>query len=160
MVGKKPSVGRMLLFSPTMYCRYLLLDHITYCHLNIVVRPKNRLFNCICILQVMYAAFDSGNYFVIPGSPAVPFQDRISAKSYDQDVRVSMGLSPSDFVISIVGSQFSYGGFLMEEALVLQAVGSLLQQYPSENSTQLELKVRILAENVTEKHRMALEVII
>uniref|UniRef100_A0A0E0C4S5 Glycosyl transferase family 1 domain-containing protein n=1 Tax=Oryza meridionalis TaxID=40149 RepID=A0A0E0C4S5_9ORYZ len=119
---------------------------------NVIVFPNY-------VLPVMYAAFDSGNYFVIPGSPAVPFQDRISAKSYDQDVRVSMGLSPSDFVISIVGSQFSYGGFLMEEALVLQAVGSLLQQYPSENSTQLELKVRILAENVTEKHRMALEAV-
>uniref|UniRef100_A0A0D9V319 Glycosyl transferase family 1 domain-containing protein n=1 Tax=Leersia perrieri TaxID=77586 RepID=A0A0D9V319_9ORYZ len=111
------------------------------------------------VLPVMYAAFDSGNYFVIPGYPAVPIQDRITDKSYDQDVRVSLGLSPTDFVIVIVGSQFSYGGFLMEEALVLQAVGCLLQQYPSENSTQSELKVRILAENVTEKHRMALQAV-
>ncbi|XP_040380696.1 uncharacterized protein LOC102715814 [Oryza brachyantha] len=109
------------------------------------------------VLPVMYAAFDSGNYFVIPGSPVVPFQDRITTQSYYEGVRVSMGLSPSDFVIAIVGSQFSYGGFLMEEALVLQAIGSLLQQYPSENSNQVELKVRILAENVTEKHRTVLE---
>ena len=105
----------------------------------------------------MYAAFDSGNYFVIPGSPAVAFQaDRFIAKSYDQDVRISLSLDPKDFVIAVVGSQFSYGGLLMEEAFVLQAVGPLLQQYPSENSTRTGLKVRILTGNVTEKHRWPL----
>ncbi|CAM0881755.1 unnamed protein product [Alopecurus aequalis] len=112
------------------------------------------------ILPVMYAAFDSGNYFVIPGSPAVAFQaDRFTAKSYNQDVKIGLNLGPRDFVIAVVGSQFSYGGILVEEALVLQAVGPLFQQYPSENSTQTGLKVRILAGNITEKHRMALETI-
>lgn len=107
----------------------------------------------------MYAAFDSGNYFVIPGSPAVAFQaDRFIVKNYDKDVRISLSLGPRDFVIAMVGSQFSYDGLLMEEALVLQAVGPLLQQYPSENSTQTELKVRILTGNQTDKHRIALEV--
>jgi hypothetical protein len=109
----------------------------------------------------MYAALDSGNYFVIPGSPAVAIQaDRFIAKSYDQDVRIGFNLGPRDFVIAVVGSQFSYGGLLMEEAFVLQAVGTLLQQYPSENSTQTGLKVRILTGNVTDKRRMALEVLI
>lgn len=120
---------------------------------NVIVFPNY-------ILPVMYAAFDSGNYFVIPGSPAVAFQaDRFIAKSYDQDVRIGLSLSSRDFVIAVVGSQFSYGGLLMEEALVLQAVRPLLQQYPSENSTQTGLKVRILTGNVTDKHRMALEAI-
>jgi hypothetical protein len=109
----------------------------------------------------MYAAFDSGNYFVIPGSPAVAFQaDRFIAKSYDQDVRIGLSLGPRDFVIAVVGSRFSYGGLLMEEAFVLRAVGPLLQQYPSENSTWTGLKVRILTENITDKHKMALEVLI
>ena len=109
----------------------------------------------------MYAAFDSGNYFVIPGSPAVAFQaDRFIAKSYDQDVRISLSLDPKDFVIAVVGSQFSYSGLLVEVALVLQAVGPLLQQYPSENSTQTGLQVRILTGNITDKHRIALEVMI
>ncbi|KAG8056152.1 hypothetical protein GUJ93_ZPchr0001g32867 [Zizania palustris] len=120
---------------------------------NVVVFPNY-------VLPVMYAAFDSGNYFVIPGSPVVSFQtDRITSRSYDQDMRVSMGLGLSDFVIAIVASQFSYSGFFMEEALVLQAIGPLLEQYPSQNSTQLDLKVRILTENVTEKHRMFLEAV-
>lgn len=123
---------------------------------NVIVFPNY-------ILPVMYAAFDSGNYFVIPGSPKVAFQaDRLVAKSYDRNVRISLGLGPRDFVIAIVGSQFSYGGHLMDEALVLQAVGPLLQhlqQYSSENSTQTELKVRILSRNVTEKHSPALDVI-
>ncbi|KAM0908414.1 hypothetical protein ACQ4PT_015477 [Festuca glaucescens] len=120
---------------------------------NVIVFPNY-------ILPVMYAALDSGNYFVIPGSPAVAIQaDRFVAKSYDQDVRIGLSLGPRDFVIAVVGSQFSYGGLLMEEAFVLQALGPLLQQYPSENSTQTGLKVRILTGNVTDKHRMALEAI-
>jgi hypothetical protein len=75
-------------------------------------------------------------------------------------VRISLGLSPKDFLIAIVGSPFSYGDNLMEEALVLQAVSPLLQRYLSENSTQSELKVKVFTGNITEKHRMALEVII
>uniref|UniRef100_A0ACD5VME3 Uncharacterized protein n=1 Tax=Avena sativa TaxID=4498 RepID=A0ACD5VME3_AVESA len=120
---------------------------------NVIVFPNY-------ILPVLYAPFDSGNYFVIPGSPAVAFQaDRFIAKSCDQDVRIGLSLGSRDFVIALVGSQFSYGRLLMEEALVLQAVGPLLQQYPSENSTQTGLKVRILTGNVTDNHRMALEAI-
>jgi hypothetical protein len=109
----------------------------------------------------MYAAFDSGNYFVIPGSPAEAFKaDGIIAKSNHQDVKISLGLGSNDFLIAIVGSPFSYGGNLMEEAVVLQAISPLVQQYPSENSTQSDLKVRIFTGNVTEKYRMALEVMI
>jgi hypothetical protein len=110
-------------------------------------------------LQVMYAAFDSGNYFVIPGSPSEVFQaDNFIAKHYHQDARISLGLSPKDFVIAIVGTPFSYGQNLMEETLILQAVGPLIQQYHSENSTTSELKVKIFSRNITEKHRMILEV--
>lgn len=109
----------------------------------------------------MYAAFDSGNYFVIPGPPSEAFQvDSFIAKSYHEDLRISLGLSPKDFLIAIVGTPFSYGDNLMEEALVLQAVSPLLQRYRSDNSTQSELKVKIFTGNITEKHRMALEVVI
>jgi hypothetical protein len=119
------------------------------------------MYEYIFSLQVMYAAFDSGNYFVIPGSPAEAFQaGGFIAKSNHQDVRISLGLASNDFLIAIVGSPFSYGGNLMEEALVLQAVSSLVQQYPSENSTQSYLKVRIFTGNITEKYRMAHEVMI
>lgn len=109
----------------------------------------------------MYAAFDSGNYFVIPGSPSEVFQaDSFIAKPYYQDARISLGLSPKDFLIAIVGTPFSYGENLVEEVLVLQAVSPLLQQYRSENSTESELKMRIFTGNITEKHRMVLEVMI
>ncbi|ONM40360.1 glycosyl transferase family 1 protein [Zea mays] len=118
---------------------------------NVIVFPNY-------ILPVMYAAFDSGNYFVIPGPPSEAFQvDSFIAKSYHEDVKISLGLNPKDFLIAIVGNSFSYGDNLMEEALVLQALSPLLQRYRSENSAQSELKVKIFTGNITEKHRMALE---
>jgi len=107
----------------------------------------------------MYAAFDSGNYFVIPGSPSEVFQaDNSIANHHNQDARIILGLSLKDFVIAIVGTPFSYGENLIEEMLVLQAIGPLLQQYHSENSTDSELKVKIFTGNITEKHKMVLEV--
>ncbi|ONM40371.1 glycosyl transferase family 1 protein [Zea mays] len=119
---------------------------------NVIVFPNY-------ILPVMYAAFDSGNYFVIPGPPSEAFQvDSFIAKSYHEDVKISLGLNPKDFLIAIVGNSFSYGDNLMEEALVLQALSPLLQRYRSENSAQSELKVKIFTGNITEKHRMALEI--
>ncbi|KAF8696948.1 hypothetical protein HU200_036593 [Digitaria exilis] len=118
---------------------------------NVVVFPNY-------ILPVMYAAFDSGNYFVIPGSPSEVFQaDSFIAKPYYQDARISLGLSPKDFLIAIVGTPFSYGENLVEEVLVLQAVSPLLQHYRSENSMESELKVKIFSGNITEKYRMVLE---
>ncbi|CAO2165593.1 unnamed protein product [Urochloa humidicola] len=118
---------------------------------NVIVFPNY-------ILPVMYAAFDSGNYFVIPGSPSEAFQaDSFIAKHYHQDARISLGLSPKDFVIAIVGTPFSYGENLMEETLVLQAVGPLLQQLRFENSSESELKVKIFTRNITDKHRLILE---
>ncbi|KAK3161319.1 hypothetical protein QOZ80_1BG0075630 [Eleusine coracana subsp. coracana] len=120
---------------------------------NVIVFPNY-------ILPVMYAAFDSGNYFVIPGSPTEAIQaDGFIAKSNHQDVRINLGLSPNDFLIAIFGSPFSYGGNLIEEALVLQAVSPLVQQYSSENSTQSDLKVRIFTGNISEKYKMALEAV-
>ncbi|PAN29631.1 hypothetical protein PAHAL_5G239500 [Panicum hallii] len=118
---------------------------------NVIVFPNY-------ILPVMYAAFDSGNYFIVPGSPSEVFQaDNFIANHSHQDARISLGLSTKDFVIAIVGTPFSYGENLMEETLVLQAIGPLLQQYHSENSTESELKVKIFTGNKTEKHKMVLE---
>lgn len=122
-----------------------------------ILEPKS--ISAYVSLQVLYAAFDSGNYFVIPGSPREAIQaDSFIAKSNHQDVRISLGLGPNDFVIAIVGSPFSYGRNLIEEALILQAVSPLVQQYSSENSTQSDLKVRIFTGTITEKYKMALEV--
>ncbi|WVZ69619.1 hypothetical protein U9M48_018383 [Paspalum notatum var. saurae] len=127
---------------------------------NVIVFPNYILPVFISDLIVMYAAFDSGNYFVIPGFPSEAFRAyNFIARSDHQDARISFGLNHKDFLIAIVGTPFSYGENLMEEALVLQAVGPLLQQYHSENITQSELKVKIFTGNITEKHRMSLEAI-
>ena len=107
----------------------------------------------------MYSGFDSGNYFVIPGSPAEAWgADRFSAEHSDHDLRVNMGYESEDLLIAIVGSQFTYSGMWLEQALILQALAPLLNEFPSENTSHFLLKVGILSGNSTSAYKMAIEV--
>lgn len=108
---------------------------------------------------MMYSGFDSGNHFVIPGSPAEAWgADRFFAKHSDHDLRVSMGYGSEDFLIAIVSSQFTYNGMWLEQALILQALAPLLKEFLPEKTSHSMLKVLILSGNLTSACKMALEV--
>ncbi|XP_008791488.1 uncharacterized protein LOC103708367 [Phoenix dactylifera] len=112
------------------------------------------------LLAMMYSGFDSGNYFVIPGSPAEAWgADRFFASHSDHDLRVNMGYESEDLLIAIIGSQFTYSGMWLEQALMLQALAPLLKEFPSENTSHSPLKVGILTGNSTSAYKMALETI-
>ncbi|KAG1367724.1 D-inositol 3-phosphate glycosyltransferase [Cocos nucifera] len=112
------------------------------------------------LLLMMYSGFDLGNYFVIPGSPAEAWgADRFFAKHSDHDLRVNMGYESEDLLIAIVGSQFTYSGMWLEQALILQALAPLLNEFPSENTSHSLLKVGILSGNSTSAYKMAIETI-
>lgn len=106
----------------------------------------------------MYSEFDSGNYFVIPGSPA----EALAAENFfaihsDHDMRINMGYGSEDFLIAIVSSQFTYSGMWLEQALILQALAPLLKEFLPEKTSH-SMKVRILSGNLTSAYKMALEV--
>lgn len=105
----------------------------------------------------MYSVFDAGNFYVIPGSPTEAWEARnyMSINS-GHDPRVEMGYSQEDFLIALAGSQFSYSGLWLEQALVLQAIAPLRQEFSSAS----HLKVAILNGNSTDSYKAALEVIL
>ncbi|XP_077251260.1 glycosyl transferase family 1 protein [Tasmannia lanceolata] len=108
-------------------------------------------------LPMVYSTFDSGNYFVIPGSPAPAWEAyNFMALNDGHDLQVDMGYRPEDFIIAIVGSQFSYSGFWLEHALALQALVPLLADFKSSSS---HMQVGILSGNSNSTYKVVLEAI-
>lgn len=105
-----------------------------------------------------YAAFDAGNYFVIPGSPSGACKLDNSTIVLEESMRVNRNIEARDFVIVITGSQFLYKGLWVEHALVLQALSPLLAEFPADDSSSKRLKIIILSQDLTGNYSAALEV--
>lgn len=107
----------------------------------------------------MYSAFDAGNYFVIPSSAVEAWRTSNTFSMQNApDLRVKMGYRPDDFIIAIVGSQFSYSGMWLEFTLVLQAVAPLLKGLASDDTYPL-LKVGISSGNLSDTYKNSLQVV-
>nr|CAD1834106.1 unnamed protein product [Ananas comosus var. bracteatus] len=106
---------------------------------------------------MMYSAFDAGNYFVIPGSPAEALgADTFLALQNGHEMRGSLGFGADDFLVAIVGSRFSYSGMWIERALILKALAPLLQQFLSVNMHS-RLKIGILSDNSSTAYETSIE---
>jgi hypothetical protein len=108
---------------------------------------------------MIYSTFDTGNFFVIPGSPAEVLEaDAFMALQKDK-LRISMGYSPEDVIIAIVGSQFLYKGMWLGHAVVLQALSPLLADFPlSKDNTTAQLRIIVHSGELTNNYTVALEV--
>lgn len=110
-------------------------------------------------LPMLYAACDTGNYFVIPGSPANACEANNSMVIDKETERVKMHFEPEDLVIVIVGSQLLYRGLWLEQALVLQAILPLLADLPVDDNSNSHLKIIILSGDTTGNYSVAMEAI-
>ncbi|KAI3818540.1 hypothetical protein L1987_12350 [Smallanthus sonchifolius] len=109
------------------------------------------------VLPMYYAAFDAGNYFVIPGSPSKACKLDNSMIVHKESLRVNMNFGARDFVIAITGSQFLYKGLWVEHALVLQALSPLLAEFPVDDSLSQQLKIIILSQDLMGNYSAAIE---
>ncbi|PSS24241.1 Phosphatidyl-myo-inositol mannosyltransferase [Actinidia chinensis var. chinensis] len=110
-------------------------------------------------LPMFYAACDSGNYFVIPGSPAEAWEADNFMVSYKDKLRVNMDYGPDDFVVVIVGSQLLYRGLWLEHAFVLKALLPLSEDFPSDKNSNSHLKIIILSGDSTTNYSVVVETI-
>lgn len=112
------------------------------------------------VMPMMYSAFDAGNYFVIPGSPDQAWEaNSLTALDHKEDLRAKMGYGHEDFVIAIVGSEFSYSGSWLENAFVLQALLPVLPDFSFNYSSSSHLKVCILRGNSSNHYKLSVEAI-
>ncbi|KAJ9556009.1 hypothetical protein OSB04_010623 [Centaurea solstitialis] len=109
-------------------------------------------------LPMFYAAFDAGNYFVVPGSTSGACKIDNSTTVYEENLLENMNISVDDFVVAIVGSEFLYNGIWVEHALVLQALLPLLAKFHVGDSSSPHLKIIILSQDLTGNYSAAVEV--
>ena len=114
----------------------------------------------ICIPQMMYSTFDTGNFFVIPGSPAEAWKIDTRVKSGKDYLRAKMGYGPEDIVVTIVGSELLYRGLWLEHSIVLRALLPLLEDFSSDDNSLSHLEIIVLGGDPTSNYSSAVEVII
>ncbi|XVF80160.1 hypothetical protein PTKIN_Ptkin15bG0048400 [Pterospermum kingtungense] len=111
-------------------------------------------------LPMIYSTFDTGNYYVIPGSPAEAWKGENAMNLYKDNQRMKMGYGPDEILIAIVGSQFMYKGLWLEHALILQALLPLFADFSSGNSSSSYPKIIVLSSASTSNYNMAVERIV
>lgn len=105
---------------------------------------------------MVFSTFDSGNFYVVPGSPAEALETDSHVALSEENPREGLGLGSGDFVITIVGSHFFYKGLWLEHALILKAIQPLLLDF-NNNSTS-RLRVLIFCGSLSSNYSMVLEV--
>lgn len=108
----------------------------------------------------MYSTFDTGNFFVIPGSPAEAWKIDTRVKSEKDYLRAKMGYGPEDIVVTIVGSELLYRGLWLEHSIVLRALLPLLEDFSSDDNSLSHLEIIVLSGDPTSNYSSAVEVII
>lgn len=76
---------------------------------------------------MIYTTLDTGNFFVIPGSPFEAWEAEEYMLTHSRDtLRAQYQLESNDFAIAVVGSPFLYHGLWKEHALVMRALARAL----------------------------------
>ncbi|CAK9153640.1 unnamed protein product, partial [Ilex paraguariensis] len=112
------------------------------------------------VLPVFYSAADVGNYFVIPGSPAEAWEADNFLALHKDNLRVRVDYGPDDLVIAIMGSQISYRGLWLEQALILQELRPYFVGSAFDSNSTSNLKIIILSGYSASNYSVAVEAIV
>ncbi|KAK4799751.1 hypothetical protein SAY86_025116 [Trapa natans] len=109
-------------------------------------------------MPMLYSMLDTGNFFVIPGSPV----DVWSAEKYLENhlkysLREQYGVHEDDLVVLVIGSSFFYDELSWDYAVTIHTIGSLLIKYARRNDAGRSFKFIFLCGNSTDGHDKALQ---
>ncbi|CAI9781525.1 unnamed protein product [Fraxinus pennsylvanica] len=123
-----------------------------FSHATVVVFPN-------IFMPMTYSACDTGNYFVIPGSPAEVLEADSFMASHNDNPRLMTEYGLDDLVVAVVGSQLLYKGLWLEHALILQALYPVFVDFSSGANLNSSLKIVILAGDATSNYTRVVETI-
>ena len=107
---------------------------------------------------MLYSQLDTGNFFVIPGSPVDVWAGESYRKTHSKDqLRDAYGIVKDDTLVVIVGSSIFYDGLSWDYAVAMHSVGPLLLKYARRGSTE-SYKFIFLCGNSTDGYGDALQV--
>ncbi|XP_057463427.1 uncharacterized protein LOC130753402 [Actinidia eriantha] len=109
-------------------------------------------------LPMLYSVLDTGNFFVIPGSPI----DVWAAESYSRthskiQLRMGNGFSKNDMLVLVIGSSFFYNDLSWDYAVAMHDLGPLLMKYARGKNSREAFKFLFLCGNATDGYSDALQ---
>lgn len=108
---------------------------------------------------MVYTVLDSGNFFVIPGSPVDVWAAECYIKNHKKhQIRTDNGFSNDDLVVLVVGSSFFYDKLAWDYTLVMRTIEPLLITYSRRNDAGVSSKFVFLWENSTDGFHEKLQV--
>ncbi|KAF8397779.1 hypothetical protein HHK36_016701 [Tetracentron sinense] len=114
--------------------------------------------NILLPCQMLYTVLDTGNFFVIPGSPVDVWAAEIYSKSHSKyQLRKDNGFHNDDLVVLVVGSSFFYNELSWDYAVAMHAIGPLLIKFTRRKEDGASFKFVFLCGNSTEGYNDALQ---
>jgi len=109
---------------------------------------------------MLYSGVDTGNFFVIPGSPVDVWAAERYRETHGKDqLRELSGFDKYDMVILVVGSSVFYDDLSWDYAVAMHSIGPLLTKYARRNDATESYKFVFLCGNSTDGSDDALQVV-
>ncbi|XP_047317315.1 uncharacterized protein LOC124920798 [Impatiens glandulifera] len=113
----------------------------TFSRADVVVFPDYSL-------PMLYSELDTGNFFVIPGSPIDFWVSESYSKTHSKiHLRKEYGFSEDDMLVLVIGSAFFYNELSWDYAVALHDIGPLLIKYAREKDSGDAFKFIFLCGN-------------
>ncbi|CAN6477088.1 unnamed protein product [Victoria cruziana] len=116
-------LGRhLMLYEEAGWKRLVMEWRAAFSRADAIVFPNFRF-------PLLYNRFDSGNFFVIPGSPVDVLAAEKYLKSHSRDqLRAKNGFHESDLIVTVIGSSLFYNGLPLDYSLAMHSISPLLMR--------------------------------
>ncbi|KAI7730055.1 hypothetical protein M8C21_020006 [Ambrosia artemisiifolia] len=109
-------------------------------------------------LSMLYSVLDTGNFFVIPGSPIdVWAAERYQKAHSKSQLRVKNGFGNDDMLVLVVGSSFFYNELSWDYAVAMHNLGPLLTNYARKGDVGTSFKFLFVCGNSSSAYNDALQ---
>lgn len=107
---------------------------------------------------MLYSVLDTGNFFVIPGSPIDVWAAERYLKAHSKSqLRIKNGFGEDDMLILVVGSSFFYNELSWDYAVAMHNLGPLLIHYAREGNVGPSFKFVFVCGNSSSAYNDALQ---
>ncbi|KAH9610710.1 hypothetical protein KSS87_021701 [Heliosperma pusillum] len=109
-------------------------------------------------LPMLYSSLDSGNFFVIPGTPIDVWAAESYVKNHSKAIlRMGSGYSADDVLVLVLGNSVFYNELSWEYAVAMHTIGPLLTKYAKRKDDSGSFKFIFLCGNASEGYDDALK---
>ncbi|KAL7589264.1 hypothetical protein Lser_V15G36450 [Lactuca serriola] len=107
---------------------------------------------------MLYSVLDTGNFFVIPGSPIDVWAAERYLKTHSKfQLRMKNGFGEDDMIVLVVGSSFFYNELSWDYAVAMHNLGPLLIKYAKEGDVGPSFKFLFVCGNSSNAYNDALQ---